>query len=60
VAEQELDLSKGWCCNGKTWTEHAHESSDGKCCQPEGAQLDDLPEDGRQKAQERLAGGSPA
>jgi hypothetical protein len=49
----ELDTSKGWCCNGKTHTEHEHE--EGKCCQPEGKQLQDLPEGGRKKAEERLA-----
>jgi hypothetical protein len=54
MAEEELDLSKGWCCNGKTWTEHAHESKDGTCCQPQGTQIEDLPEDGQQKARERL------
>src|SRR5687767_9033708 len=35
MAEQ-TDTSKGWCCDGRTWTEHAHE--DGQCCQPEGTQ----------------------
>lgn len=49
----KLDLSKGWCCNGKTYIEHAHE--DGKCCQPEGMGLEDLPEKGRKAAEERLS-----
>ena len=51
MAEQ-LDTSKGWCCDGRTWTEHAH--ADRQCCQPEGTQLADLPDDARQKAEERL------
>jgi hypothetical protein len=49
----ELDLSKGWCCDGRTWVEHAHES--GQCCQPEGTQLEDLPADAQVDARERLA-----
>ena len=53
MAEQ-IETSKGWCCDGRTWTEHAHES--GHCCQPEGKQLDELPAEGKKKAQERLAG----
>lgn len=56
MAEQQLDTSKGWCCDGRTWTEHAHEG--GQCCQPEGTQLSDLPDEARQKAQERIGGGS--
>jgi hypothetical protein len=55
MGEDRLDLSRGWCCNGKTWTEHAHESRDGECCQPQGKQIEDLPEDGPQKARERVA-----
>jgi len=50
---EELDLSQGWCCDGRTWKEHA--DADGQCCQEQGTQLADLPEDGRQKAEERLA-----
>ena len=49
---EHVDASRGWCCDGRTWTEHA--DVDGHCCQPEGKQIDDLPEDGRRKAQERL------
>jgi hypothetical protein len=54
----ELDTSKGWCCEGMTWAEHASEG--GECCQPEGKQIDDLPPEGQRKARERLAqsGGS--
>jgi hypothetical protein len=54
----ELDTSKGWCCEGITWAEHA--SQGGECCQPEGMQIEDLPPEGQQKARERLAesGGS--
>lgn len=39
-------------CDGRTYKEHA--SEDGHCCQPQGTQMEDLPEDGRQKARERL------
>jgi hypothetical protein len=49
----ELDLSKGWCCDGRTWTEHAAEGGD--CCQAENTQIEDLPPDGQEKARERLA-----
>ena len=52
MAEQ-LDTSKGWCCDGRTWQEHA--SVDGECCQPEGKQPADLPPEGKRKAEERLA-----
>jgi hypothetical protein len=47
------DTSQGWCCDGRTWKEHA--AVDGHCCQQEGMQIADLPEDGQQKARERLA-----
>jgi len=49
----KLDTSKGWCCDGRTWAEHAH--NDGKCCQAEGKQINELPADGQRQAQERLA-----
>ncbi len=49
---EELDTSKGWCCDGRTYSEHAH--ADGHCCQPEGQQIEDLPEDGQKQAKERL------
>jgi hypothetical protein len=52
MAQSDLDLSQGWCCDGRTWKEHAN--ADGHCCQPQGRQLEDLPEDGQQKARERL------
>jgi hypothetical protein len=48
-----VDASKGWCCDGRTYHEHA--SEDGHCCQPEGTQLADLPENAREKAEQRLA-----
>lgn len=48
----KLDTSKGWCCDGRTWVEHAH--ADGQCCQPEGTQLDELPEGARKAAEKRL------
>ncbi|MBA3728256.1 MAG: hypothetical protein H0W94_03495 [Actinobacteria bacterium] len=47
-----VDDSHGWCCDGRTYQEHA--SEDGKCCQTHGTKIEDLPEEGRQKAQERL------
>jgi hypothetical protein len=50
---EKLDTSKGWCCDGRTWTEHAAEG--GKCCQPQGQQISDLPADGQRKARERMA-----
>ena len=49
----ELDTSEGWCCDGRTYKEHAH--ADGQCCQPKGTQIDELPEDGQKKAKERQA-----
>lgn len=51
--EEQPDTSQGWCCDGRTWKEHA--AQDGHCCQPEGKQISELPADGQQKAQERLA-----
>ena len=48
----KADTSEGWCCDGRTYKEHAH--ADGKCCQPKGKQIDELPPDGQQKARERL------
>ena len=51
MAEQ-LDTSKGWCCDGRTWIEHAH--ADGECCQPEVQQVEDLPPEGQQKARARI------
>jgi hypothetical protein len=54
MAENEpVDASQGWCCDGRTYLEHA--SEDGRCCQPQGQQLEDLPADGRAKAEARLA-----
>lgn len=50
---EELDTSEGWCCDGRTYHEHAFE--DGHCCQPPGTQIGDLPSDGQEKARERLA-----
>ena len=48
---EELDTSQGWCCDGRTWKEHA--DADGHCCQEQGTQIDDLPPEGQQKAKER-------
>lgn len=48
----ELDTSEGWCCDGRTYTEHAH--ADGKCCQPKGMKIEDLPAKGQQAANDRL------
>ena len=50
---EKLDTSKGWCCDGRTWIEHAQE--DGHCCQPNGTHLEALPPEGQQKARQRLA-----
>ena len=50
------DTSKGWCCDGRTWAEHAHGDGEGHCCQPEGTQLDDLEPEAREKAEARLRG----
>ena len=50
---EEIDTSQGWCCDGRTYTEHAAEG--GSCCQPEGMQIEDLPDDGQKAARERLA-----
>jgi hypothetical protein len=52
MGEQQLDTSQGWCCDGRTWSEHA--AQDGQCCQPQGLEISDLPPDGQQKARERL------
>jgi hypothetical protein len=49
---EELDTSEGWCCDGRTYKEHAH--ADGHCCQPKDTSLEDLPEDAQAKARERL------
>lgn len=54
---EKLDLSEGWCCDGRTNKEHSH--ADGECCQPKGTQLEDLPEEGRKKAEERLKAANP-
>jgi hypothetical protein len=51
-----VDASDGWCCDGRTYQEHA--SADGQCCQPQGMQIEDLPADGQEKARERLTQGS--
>jgi hypothetical protein len=50
---EELDTSQGWCCDGRTWAEHAHEG--GECCQPQGTKVEDLPAEGQVAAEERLA-----
>jgi hypothetical protein len=47
-----VDASKGWCCDGRTWEEHA--SVDGECCQSEGTLIEDLPPEGQRQARERL------
>ncbi|MGH2740519.1 MAG: hypothetical protein ACRDH6_08585 [Actinomycetota bacterium] len=48
------DTIKGWCCEGITYAEHAAQSGNGDCCQPEGMQLEDLPPEGQEKARRRL------
>lgn len=50
------DASKGWCCDGRTWVEHAGQG--GQCCQPRGKKIEQLPPEGQRKAQERLAQGT--
>jgi hypothetical protein len=50
---EELDTSQGWCCDGRTWQEHADQA--GECCQQPGTQIADLPAEGQSKARERLA-----
>ena len=50
---ESLDTSKGWCCDGRTWTEHSAEG--GECCQPQGQELADLPPEGQRAALERMA-----
>jgi len=52
---ERLDTSKGWCCDGRTWTEHAQK--DGHCCQAQGTKIEALPRDGQEKARARLAEG---
>lgn len=51
-ATNEPDTSKGWCCDGRTWVEHA--ATDGECCQSEGTQVGDLPPEGKAAAEERM------
>lgn len=53
MADQELDMTQGWCCDGRTYKEHA--DADGHCCQPQGTEIDALPPEGQEKARERLA-----
>jgi hypothetical protein len=56
MAQAEMDLSQGWCCDGRTWKEHA--DVDGECCQSPGKQIEDLPPEGQRKARERLESGA--
>jgi len=49
----QLDTSKGWCCDGRTWAEHA--AKDGQCCQSQGKRIEELLPEGQRKARERLA-----
>lgn len=49
----ELDDSEGWCCDGRTYKEHAH--ADGQCCQSKGTSIEELPEEGQKAARERVA-----
>ena len=51
----EIDTSKGWCCDGRTWVEHEHEDKGGPCCQAEGTPIDALPAEGQLAARDRLA-----
>jgi hypothetical protein len=52
LMNEDVDASQGWCCDGRTWAEHSH--ADGKCCQPQGQQIEDLPPDAQRAARERL------
>ncbi len=49
----DVDTSQGWCCDGRTWKEHA--DADGNCCQPQGLEIEDLPDYGQEAARKRLA-----
>jgi hypothetical protein len=49
---ESVDASQGWCCDGRTYAEHAGE--DGDCCQPAGTSMDELSGEAREKARERL------
>jgi len=51
MGKAELDTSEGWCCDGRTYKEHAH--VDGECCQPQGTKIDDLSAQGQKAARER-------
>jgi hypothetical protein len=53
IMAQQLDTRDGWCCDGRTWKEHAQEG--GQCCQSKGTQIAALPAEGQQKAKQRLA-----
>ena len=50
---EPIDTNEGWCCDGHTHGEHVAE--EGRCCQPAGKRLEDLPEEGRALASTRLA-----
>lgn len=50
----ELDTSEGWCCDGRTYKEHAHGDGNGDCCQSKNTKLEDLPPEAQEKARERL------
>jgi hypothetical protein len=52
---EKLDTTEGWCCDGRTWGEHAHGSADGECCQPKNTQIGDLPPEGQRAARERMS-----
>ena len=50
-----VDASQGWCCDGRTWKEHA--DADGECCQPEGKQIEENPSDIGRAGTPSYAGG---
>jgi hypothetical protein len=50
---ENLDTSQGWCCDGRTHKEH--EAADGKCCQPAGKTMEDLPPQAQQAARDRMS-----
>lgn len=52
MAQNEFDTSEGWCCDGRTYKEHAH--ADGRCCQSKDTDLEALPPKGQEAARDRL------
>jgi hypothetical protein len=53
---ENMDTSQGWCCDGRTYKEH--HDADGKCCQPPGKSVEDLPPEAQQMARDRMSEGA--